>query len=129
MRGVPHPGPHLIACVDCPLRGGCTSAAAGRTISISPYEVHLAAGRARQANPVWKADYRATRPKVERKIGHLMRRRHGEGEGEPSDGVTVHCRQRNSNGVLWDYLTDRTTGKKGWSIDSLVGYPHTPAKC
>jgi hypothetical protein len=23
------------------------------------------------------ADYRATRPKVERKIGHLMRRRHG----------------------------------------------------
>lgn len=27
--------------------------------------------------PAWKADYKATRPKVERKIGHLMRRRHG----------------------------------------------------
>jgi len=27
--------------------------------------------------PAWKADYRATRPKVERKISHLMRRRHG----------------------------------------------------
>ena len=65
------------ACRDCPLRGGCTTAAAGRTIAISPYEVHLVAGRARQADPVWKADYRATRPKVERKIGHLMRRRHG----------------------------------------------------
>jgi hypothetical protein len=26
---------------------------------------------------VWQADYRATRPKVERKIGHLMRRWHG----------------------------------------------------
>ena len=26
---------------------------------------------------VWKADYTATRPKVERKISHLMRRRHG----------------------------------------------------
>ena len=28
-------------------------------------------------DPAWQADYRATRPKVERKIGHLMRRRHG----------------------------------------------------
>lgn len=25
----------------------------------------------------WKQRYRATRPKVERKIGHLMRRKHG----------------------------------------------------
>ena len=25
----------------------------------------------------WKADYTATRPKIERKISHLMRRRHG----------------------------------------------------
>ena len=78
-----HGGRHVgtaefgVACADCPLRGGCTSAAAGRTISISPHEVYLAAGRARQRDPVWKADYRATRPKVERKIGHLMRRRHG----------------------------------------------------
>jgi hypothetical protein len=65
------------ACADCPLRGGCTTAKAGRTIAISPYETQLAAGRARQIDPTWKADYRATRPKVERKIGHLMRRRHG----------------------------------------------------
>jgi hypothetical protein len=65
------------ACTACPLRSGCTTAKAGRTISISPHEAHLAAGRARQTDPVWKADYRATRPKVERKIGHLMRRRHG----------------------------------------------------
>lgn len=65
------------ACTDCPLRNQCTTAKAGRTIAISPHELHLAAGRARQADPVWKADYRATRPKVERKIGHLMRRRHG----------------------------------------------------
>jgi IS5 family transposase len=65
------------ACADCPLRDGCTTAKAGRTIAISPHEVHLAAGRARQLDPFWKADYRATRPKVERKIAHLMRRRHG----------------------------------------------------
>lgn len=30
-----------------------------------------------KTDPAWQADYRATRPKVERKIGHLMRRRHG----------------------------------------------------
>ncbi len=29
-----------------------------------------------QQDPLWRQDYRATRPKVERKIGHLMRRRH-----------------------------------------------------
>lgn len=51
------------------------------------------------------------------------------GEGQPSDQVTVHCRQRNSKGVFWDYLTDRTTGKKGWSKDVFVGYPRTPATC
>lgn len=44
-----------------PLRGGCTSAAAGRSVSIGPYEVYLVAGCARQTDPVWKADYRATR--------------------------------------------------------------------
>ncbi|WP_338678086.1 transposase [Streptomyces sp. SCSIO 30461] len=37
----------------------------------------MARGRARSADPVWLAAYRATRPKVERKIAHLMRRRHG----------------------------------------------------
>ena len=37
----------------------------------------LARARARQASPDWKAGYRATRPRVERQIGHLMRRRHG----------------------------------------------------
>lgn len=33
--------------------------------------------RERQTDPAWVADYRATRPKVERKLAHLMRRRHG----------------------------------------------------
>ena len=36
-----------------------------------------AAAGPRQRDPDWIADYRATRPKVERKIGHLMRRKHG----------------------------------------------------
>ena len=33
--------------------------------------------RARQRDPEWRRRYRATRPKVERKIGHLLRRKHG----------------------------------------------------
>jgi hypothetical protein len=65
------------ACASCPLRGQCTSAAAGRTITITAYEHELAAARARQADPARAADYRATRPKVERKLAHLVRRRHG----------------------------------------------------
>ena len=65
------------ACTGCPLREQCTKAAGGRSISIGPHEKQLAAARSRQRDPDWIADYRATRPKVERKIGHLMRRRHG----------------------------------------------------
>ncbi|MDN5933507.1 MAG: transposase [Pseudonocardia sp.] len=65
------------ACAGCPLREQCTTAAAGRSIGVGVYEEQLAAARARQRHPDWVADYRATRPKVERKIGHLMRRKHG----------------------------------------------------
>jgi Transposase DDE domain/Transposase domain (DUF772) len=65
------------ACRACPLAAQCTTAKEGRTITIGPHEARLAAARQAQADPAWKADYRATRPKVERKISHLMRRRHG----------------------------------------------------
>jgi len=72
--GVAYFGP---ACAGCPLRAQCTTAKAGRTIAVGAHEQALADARARQADPTWVADYRATRPKVERKLGHLMRRRHG----------------------------------------------------
>jgi len=65
------------ACTTCPLRAQCTDSKTGRSITIGHHEAHLAAARNRQTDPAWKADYRATRPKVERKIAHLMRRRHG----------------------------------------------------
>jgi hypothetical protein len=65
------------ACRTCPLAAQCTTAPHGRTITIGPHEARLSAARIQQADPAWKASYRATRPKVERKIGHLMRRRHG----------------------------------------------------
>lgn len=65
------------ACAACPLRDRCTSSANGRGVAVGLYESELATNRARQAEPARAADYRATRPKVERKLGHLMRRRHG----------------------------------------------------
>ncbi|SDT00043.1 IS1182 family transposase [Actinoplanes derwentensis] len=65
------------ACTTCPLRTQCTTSKTGRHITISRWETHLVTARTRQTDPGWKADYRATRPKVEHKIAHLMRRRHG----------------------------------------------------
>jgi Transposase DDE domain len=46
-------------------------------VSVGPPEQTLTDARTRQTDPAWVADYRAPRPKVERKLGHLMRRRHG----------------------------------------------------
>jgi hypothetical protein len=64
-------------CRTCPLVDVCTTSKSGRRISISRHEARLTAARARQKQPDWKADYQATRPKVERKLAHLVRRRHG----------------------------------------------------
>jgi hypothetical protein len=72
--GIAYFGP---VCAGCPLRAQCTTAKGGRTISVGAHEQALADARARQADLAWVTDYRATRPKVERKLGHLMRRRHG----------------------------------------------------
>ena len=65
------------ACQGCPLAERCTTSPGGRSIHVGVYEQQLTRARARQTDPAWKADYTATRPKVERKIAHLMRRRHG----------------------------------------------------
>jgi hypothetical protein len=67
------------ACAGCPLAAQCPTAKTGRTMSIGAYEGELA--WATQQDPAWRAQYRATGPKVERKLGHLMRRRHGGGHG------------------------------------------------
>ena len=64
-------------CARCPLAAKCTSSRSGRTIALGEHERQLAGARARQSDPDWKTDYRQTRPKVERKISHLMRRKHG----------------------------------------------------
>lgn len=65
------------ACATCPLAARCTTAKDGRKVTVNRYEEQLSRARARSADPGWQADYRANRPKIERKIAHLMRRRHG----------------------------------------------------
>ena len=66
-----------IACKSCPLAPSCTTSKEGRNIRLHPHERILRDTRTRQKSPAWRAKYRATRPKVERKLGQLMRRRHG----------------------------------------------------
>jgi hypothetical protein len=65
------------ACAACPLRDRCTTAKAGRSLYVHPKHDTLVRYRQLQRDPAWRAGYRAIRPKVERKIAHLMRRRHG----------------------------------------------------
>jgi hypothetical protein len=64
-------------CNDCPLRSKCTESKAGRTVYVHPKHPTLDRARRRQRDPDWQKRYRATRPKVERKIAHMMRRKHG----------------------------------------------------
>jgi len=66
-----------VRCATCPQRSLCTANKEGRTIRIHPQEATLQRKRAEQKSPEWKSDYRHTRPKVERKLAHLMFRRHG----------------------------------------------------
>ena len=61
-------------CSSCPLAARCTTAAGGRTVTIHRREDLLQAHKAAQATPEWQDDYTGTRPKVERKIAHFVRR-------------------------------------------------------
>lgn len=61
------------ACRDCPLRSQCTDSVRGRVVMVSRHEQQLTRARARQHQSAFKADYKATRPKVERKIAHIIR--------------------------------------------------------
>lgn len=74
-------GGHLASfkkhCVGCPLLERCTKSKSGRSIEIGTHERQLHEARVRFTNPDLQADYRKTRPKVERKLAHLTRRLHG----------------------------------------------------
>ena len=65
------------SCAQCPLRDQCTTSPSGRTLNVHPKHDLLHRARLDQREPAWRTLYRQTRPKVERKIAHLMKRRHG----------------------------------------------------
>jgi len=64
-------------CTDCPMRAQCTDSKEGRVVNVNAKHELLERHRKRHADPSNLKRYRATRPKVERKLAHLMRRRHG----------------------------------------------------
>jgi hypothetical protein len=65
------------SCAGCSKRDQCTTSKTSRQINVHSKHDTLHRERTRQRDESWKRRYRATRPKVERKIAHLMRRRHG----------------------------------------------------
>ena len=65
-------------CRKCPNRNDCTSSKHGRTVSTHAKEKLLQEERRKQRDDAqWRHKYKATRPKVERKFGHLKRHYHG----------------------------------------------------
>jgi hypothetical protein len=65
------------ACASCPLAQRCTTNKTGRTITIHPREQLLQDHKADQQTLEWRQAYTATRPTVERKIGHFVARLRG----------------------------------------------------
>lgn len=65
-------------CRTCAFRPQCTTCADGRNVTIHAQEELVAQARQQQrTDPEWRKRYRSTRPKVERKLAHLVRRKHG----------------------------------------------------
>jgi hypothetical protein len=65
------------SCSGCSQRPLCTDSPSGRTVRVHLKHDTLHSARRRQGDPQWRLRYRSTRPKVERKLAHLMRRKHG----------------------------------------------------
>lgn len=66
-----------VACAQCPRLAQCTKSKSGRTIKVHAKHATLDRHRKHQRDPEWKAHYRKVRPRVERKLAHMMRRKHG----------------------------------------------------
>lgn len=65
-------------CRSCALQPQCTTCADGRNVTIHAQEELVAQARQQQrTDPEWRERYRSTRPNVERKLAHLVRRKHG----------------------------------------------------
>jgi Transposase DDE domain/Transposase domain (DUF772) len=108
------------ACAACPLLSRCTSSPNGRIITIGPHEAELTRARERQRDPAWLADYRATRPKVERKIGHAVRTKHGGRRatvrGQPKVARDFSLRSAAVNLARLAVLGVRSRMAGGWAV-------------
>jgi len=102
-------------CATCPLRADCTTAAAGRSITIHPHEAALQRAKVAQQTEEWKARYRADRPVVERKIAHFTRRPWGGRK----------ARVRGLDRVKTDVAT--RAGVLNWARLAVLGLQSTPA--
>jgi hypothetical protein len=107
-------------CTTCPLRSECTTSSAGRKIRVGVHEAALARARQEQTDPTWREDYRATRPKVERKLAHLMRRRHGgrraRVRGQIRVGADFSLLSAAANLARLATLGVRSVPDGGWSV-------------
>jgi len=61
-------------CASCPLFAACTTNKAGRTVTVHRNEEVLQRHKVAQQAPEWQQADKATRPKVEPKIGHFVRK-------------------------------------------------------
>ena len=66
--------PFKARCRGCPLRQRCTTAKAGRVLTVHPQHALLAAARRAAADPAWQEEYRRWRPPVERAVAWLVAR-------------------------------------------------------
>ncbi|MDO8680919.1 MAG: transposase [Acidobacteriota bacterium] len=86
------------SCAECPQRSQCTTSKSGRTIRLHAKHATLDRHRKRQRDEAWKKQYRKVRPRVERKIGHLMRRKHGGRRKVRTGARTGQARLRPARG-------------------------------
>lgn len=115
------------ACGSCPLAAQCTTAEGGRSVHVGPYEAQLAAARREQTTPAWQADYRATRPKVERNLAYLLRRLHGgrraRVRGQPKVAADFAVLAAAVNRAAWPY-----SGSWVWPEAGRYAPPEGPAR-
>ena len=62
------------ACATCPLAERCTTNKQGRSVNVHRNESVLQRHKVAQQAKEWKERYKSTRPKVERKIAHMVRK-------------------------------------------------------
>ncbi|MDQ3150901.1 MAG: transposase [Actinomycetota bacterium] len=65
-----------VLCRDCPLRARCTTATAGRSITLHEHDQRLRSARAEwAADPALREEYRRQRPNVERTVSQVASHR------------------------------------------------------